>query len=221
MDLVLWAREAKVDQRRGSGRTSPGELPDQLPPRVALLAYGENPPKGIRNFRFISTVSEICESDDVVLLCGYGMGDLASELTEVRRAGRWVPPVIVLAPTLDQRDIIQAFSRGPVSYCLEHESERTLSALVRLTAQGQQCIHPDVLRILLSRNSEAGRRSEYRLTGREHQIMNLLSGGDSVSEIATQLRLTQKTIRNNLTKIFAKLSARRQAEAILIWHGLL
>ncbi|MFI6956500.1 LuxR C-terminal-related transcriptional regulator [Nocardia sp. NPDC050408] len=58
------------------------------------------------------------------------------------------------------------------------------------------------------------------LTGREQQIMALLAAGNNVAEIAGQLFLAQKTVRNNLTRIFAKLQVRGQTEAILKWHGL-
>jgi DNA-binding NarL/FixJ family response regulator len=190
-------------------------------PQVALMARFDVLPELAGNFRPISTVFEIGRSDDLVLLYGPGMGGLAGSLNRSGLAGRRMPPVAVLARTLDQRDITDAFGHGPVSYCLEEGLEQNLDDLVRLTCQRQYCISPEVLRILLVRDRGSLDTTRHALTGRERDIMNLLSDGNNVTEIADQLKVSQKTIRNNLTNIFTKLRARRQAEAILIWRGLL
>jgi DNA-binding NarL/FixJ family response regulator len=55
------------------------------------------------------------------------------------------------------------------------------------------------------------------LTTRERQIMELLVIGHTITEIAGHLTLTGKTVRNNLSNIYAKLQVRRQSEAILLW----
>jgi len=57
------------------------------------------------------------------------------------------------------------------------------------------------------------------LTPRERQIMELLVTGHTVGEIAGRLRRTRKTVRNNLSTIYAKLRVRGQSEAILLWLG--
>jgi len=57
------------------------------------------------------------------------------------------------------------------------------------------------------------------LTGREQEIMRLLARGQSVADIAGDLGMSTKTVRNHLSNIFPKLGARRQAEAILVWLG--
>jgi len=49
--------------------------------------------------------------------------------------------------------------------------------------------------------------------------MNLLADGHAVADIAAQLQVTAKTVRNNLTKIFAKMGVHRQQDAILVWLG--
>ena len=65
--------------------------------------------------------------------------------------------------------------------------------------------------------SEAPDRSV--LTAREQDIMHLLARGQSVTDIAEHLGVSTKTVRNNLCRIFPKLGAHRQAEAILVWLG--
>ena len=167
----------------------------------------------------ISHISEIGLQDEVVLLRGRGMGRIAEALTRARSIGRRVPPVVVIAPEIDPADIVQAFRHGPVSYSLEGTRQPALGDLLRLTAHGQYGMHPDVLRTLL-RQQEPHPATTVPLTTREEEIMSLLATGNDVAAIATHLYLSQKTVRNNLTRIFTKLHVHRQTEAVLRWRGL-
>jgi DNA-binding NarL/FixJ family response regulator len=188
-------------------------------PRIAVLTSHHVPPEVPAHP--ISHVSEIEPLDEVVLLHGAGMGPIAAALATARSIGRRVPPVVVIAPEIDRADIVRAFSGGPVSYSLEGPSRPVLADLLRLVARGQCALHPEVLRTLL--RSEEPRPSPPAtdpLTGREEAIMSLLAAGKDVAEISRRLLLSQKTVRNNLTRIFTKLRVRRQTEAVLRWRGL-
>lgn len=55
------------------------------------------------------------------------------------------------------------------------------------------------------------------LTERELQVVNLLCQGLSNAAIAQELWLTEKTVKNHLNHIFAKLGVRSRAEAIVQW----
>jgi DNA-binding NarL/FixJ family response regulator len=189
-------------------------------PRIAVLSSLRVPPEVPAHP--ISHVSEIGPRDEVVLLHGPGMGRIAAALATARAVGRRVPPVVVIAPEIDRADIVRAFGGGPVSYSLEGTSRPPLSDLLRLAAQGQCALHPEVLRTLLrsgERRSSPPSATE-PLTGREEVIMSLLAAGKDVAEISRRLLLSQKTVRNNLTRIFTKLHVRRQTEAVLRWRGL-
>ncbi|MGW4213832.1 LuxR C-terminal-related transcriptional regulator [Lentzea sp. NPDC004789] len=188
-------------------------------PRIAVLTSRRVPPDVPAHP--ISHVSEIEPRDEVVLLHGPGMGSIAAALATARSIGRRVPPVVVIAPEVDRADIVRAFSGGPVSYSLEGASRPVLADLLRLAAQGQYALHPEVLRALLrcGERSPAPSATE-PLTGREEAIMSLLAAGEDVAEISRRLVLSQKTVRNNLTRIFTKLRVRRQTEAVLRWRGL-
>jgi DNA-binding NarL/FixJ family response regulator len=49
--------------------------------------------------------------------------------------------------------------------------------------------------------------------------MDLLASGFGALEIGERLSLTEKTVRNNLSNIYAKLRARGNTDAILMWLG--
>lgn len=56
------------------------------------------------------------------------------------------------------------------------------------------------------------------LSPREVEVMESIGRGLSNPDIATLLRVRQKTVKNHVNRIFAKLGARSRVEAVLIWQ---
>jgi pimeloyl-ACP methyl ester carboxylesterase/DNA-binding CsgD family transcriptional regulator len=54
------------------------------------------------------------------------------------------------------------------------------------------------------------------LTHRERQLLELIARGRSNGEIAAQLAISPKTVRNHITNVFGKLGVSRRAEAIVL-----
>ena len=63
-------------------------------------------------------------------------------------------------------------------------------------------------------------RTTLGLSAREAEVMDLIATGRSNGEIARQLFLSEKTVKNHVNHIYAKLSARNRAEVIAVWLGL-
>jgi DNA-binding NarL/FixJ family response regulator len=55
------------------------------------------------------------------------------------------------------------------------------------------------------------------LSSREAEIMSLIAEGHSNGEIAAQLVLAEKTVKNHVNRIYAKLGAGSRAAAIVRW----
>ena len=55
------------------------------------------------------------------------------------------------------------------------------------------------------------------LSAREAEIMSLIAGGHSNGEIAAQMVLAEKTVKNHVNRIYAKLGAESRAAAIVRW----
>jgi DNA-binding NarL/FixJ family response regulator len=62
-------------------------------------------------------------------------------------------------------------------------------------------------------------RARYGLTQREEDVLTLLSEGLSNAAIARRLVLTEKTVKNHLNHIFAKLRVTSRTEAVVRWTG--
>lgn len=176
-----------------------------------------------------TTISDITIDYDVVIIYGPNAAPLVHYL--FRRLRAETPPVMVIAPTVNEDDICAAVTYGATSYLLDDVTRRCMGDLVTRTAYGLMCLDPRAARALVRRihNPEAPLLEQVvagddppsvgSLSPREAQIMHLIAVGYSVAETAAQLKLKERTIRNNLTSIYAKLHVRRQAEAVLIWLG--
>jgi DNA-binding NarL/FixJ family response regulator len=62
-------------------------------------------------------------------------------------------------------------------------------------------------------------RQRYGLSAREEEVLELLGAGLSNAVIGHRLGLTEKTVKNHLNHIFAKLGVRNRTEAVVRWHG--
>ncbi|QXE34952.1 response regulator transcription factor [Streptomyces sp. GMY02] len=58
------------------------------------------------------------------------------------------------------------------------------------------------------------------LSQREVEIMDLIASGMTNQQIAAACFISQKTVKNHINRIFAKLNAGSRGEAIALWHGL-
>jgi DNA-binding CsgD family transcriptional regulator len=64
--------------------------------------------------------------------------------------------------------------------------------------------------------SRGGRAAFRELTERELEILDLVASGRDNAQIAAQLDLSEKTVRNNITRIFDKLAVENRPQAIVL-----
>jgi DNA-binding NarL/FixJ family response regulator len=70
------------------------------------------------------------------------------------------------------------------------------------------------------RREQAARQARFGLTPRERDVLELLCQGLSNAAIAHRLALTEKTVKNHLNHVFAKLRVGSRTEAIVLWTGV-
>jgi DNA-binding CsgD family transcriptional regulator len=61
-------------------------------------------------------------------------------------------------------------------------------------------------------------RRSFSLTGREEQVLNLVSAGLTNASIAAHLGVSEKTVKNHLNSVFVKLDVRTRTEAVIRWR---
>lgn len=66
----------------------------------------------------------------------------------------------------------------------------------------------------------AEQRARFGLSAREVQVMDLIVRGHANHDIAAKLFLTEKTVKNYINRIYAKLGVPNRATAIVTWLGM-
>ncbi|HNP72881.1 MAG TPA: response regulator transcription factor, partial [Kouleothrix sp.] len=81
-------------------------------------------------------------------------------------------------------------------------------------AQGGAALEPAVAAKLLERMAEAERGEE--LSARELEVLRLIVVGSSNKAIASQLNLSENTVKSHISHIFGKLGVQSRAEAVAV-----
>jgi two-component system nitrate/nitrite response regulator NarL len=112
-----------------------------------------------------------------------------------------------------------AGASGQVQLCTT-SPQRFLRA-IRQVAEGRAALHPDVAAVVLHqwramRTTEPPRSRGVALSAREVEILSAAAEGLTNQGIARRLQVSAKTVENHKGRIFAKLGARNQAEAVAV-----
>ncbi|MEP6758554.1 MAG: response regulator transcription factor [Actinomycetota bacterium] len=143
------------------------------------------------------------------------------ELLRVVR-GEWPDvPVIMLSTYENAPYVKRALADGAAGYLLKDATPEDLSQAINVAMSGSgNVLSPRVIQNLFddqeSSSASNGRRSEYSLTQREHDILALLAEGRSNREIAGALYLSEKTVKAHLAAIFRKLGVTNRTQAAMM-----
>jgi DNA-binding NarL/FixJ family response regulator len=127
------------------------------------------------------------------------------------------PPCLVLTTFDDADGFLAAVRAGARGYLLKDASPEELSEAIRCLAGGGTWLKPavtdGVLRAL--RDGQKDPDSDEKLTEREVEVLRLLAGGYSNREIGAALGVAERTVKNHVSSILAKLWVRDRTRAIL------
>jgi DNA-binding NarL/FixJ family response regulator len=157
---------------------------------------------------------------DVVLMDLQLPGISGPEATRsIRAAGRPPPRVLMMSMSEDDESVVAAIRAGAHGYIVKGAPRDELLLAVRTVARGGAVFSPIVaerLQAYFSVVHEVPGRAAFReLTDREREILHLVAAGHDNRRIARALTLSDKTVRNHISHIFAKLQVRDRAEAIV------
>jgi DNA-binding NarL/FixJ family response regulator len=137
--------------------------------------------------------------------------------------GEWEEmPVIMLSTYENAPYVKRALADGAAGYLLKDATPEDLSQAINVAMSGSgNVLSPRVIQNLFedqeaTNASSNGRRSEYSLTQREHDILALLAEGRSNREIAGRLYLSEKTVKAHLAAIFRKLGVTNRTQAAMM-----
>lgn len=130
------------------------------------------------------------------------------------------PESNIIILTMYRRDdyVFEAIKAGASGYLLKEVELDELLAGIRAVAAGEAIIDTAVAsRVLAAFRDKPDKEPDETpdLDERDRDILRLLTKGLTNQEIADQLHLAEKTIRNRLTQIFRKLHLENRSQAIL------
>ncbi len=145
---------------------------------------------------------------------------------DVCRDVRSVDPSIralVLTSYDDDEALFAAILAGASGYVLKQIGGHDLVDTVRRVAAGQSLIDPALMARVLERvrHGDQGPEELASLTDREREILGLVAQGLTNRQIGEQLFLAEKTIKNYVSSILAKLGLERRTQAAVLASRLL
>ncbi|MEW1562071.1 response regulator transcription factor [Streptomyces sp. NPDC093509] len=164
-------------------------------------------------------------------------------LTALPRLTR-IAPVMMLTYSREPEVVAEALRKGAAGYLVHGEfTAAELISAVRDVRDGRSAV-PDSLGVsyqpepfsshlqpFVSQSSEARpavtaglhrrapNRADFGLSSREVEVMDLIAAGMNNRQIAATCFITEKTVKNHINRIFAKLHSSSRSEAIAHWLG--
>jgi two-component system, NarL family, response regulator DevR len=121
----------------------------------------------------------------------------------------------------DEEALLDSIMAGASGYVLKQIQGSDLVAAVRTVARGQSLLDPSATTKLMAR-LRAGQQKEEEpdalpgLTGREREILTLIGEGLTNRQIGQRLYLAEKTVKNHISRLLAKLGVERRIQAAVI-----
>ncbi len=185
--------------------------------RTLLARYGQ--------FEIVAEASDAPEAlamvelhrPDVVVmdirLPGKNGVEVTQEITELYPDVR----VIMLTSYADEDVLFDAIAAGASGYVLKQIGSDDLVKALERVGRGESLLDPAVTQKVFQRVRQHARKAEDAsfgaLTDQEIHILSLITEGMTNKEIAGRVFLSEKTVRNYVSSILAKLDLQSRAEA--------
>ncbi|MEO8626009.1 MAG: response regulator transcription factor [Candidatus Limnocylindrales bacterium] len=125
--------------------------------------------------------------------------------------------VVILTSYPDEEAVFSAIVAGASGYLLKQVRGRDLVAALEAVGRGESLLDPAVTEKVLERVrriATGGATDELaQLTAQEQKILLLVAEGKTNKEIATEVFLSDKTVKNYVSSILSKLNLQRRAQA--------
>jgi len=138
------------------------------------------------------------------------------EATREIRGERPEVKVIMLTSYADDEAIYGSIMAGASGYLLKQTRGQNLAEAISRVASGESLLDPAVTDKVLDRMRSLARGEEDELaplSAQERKILSLIAEGKTNKEIAEDVFLSDKTVKNYVSSILSKLNLRRRSEA--------
>lgn len=118
--------------------------------------------------------------------------------------------IVALSSFSEAARVRSVLDAGANGYLMKSVDAESLARAVRSAAAGQSSFSPEVMKVLVERESITALST---LTAREREIADLIATGRTNADIATALNLSVFTVKNHVSSILMKLQVRTRTEA--------
>jgi NarL family two-component system response regulator LiaR len=129
--------------------------------------------------------------------------------------------IVVLTSFSQDELVFSAIKAGALSYLLKDADAETVLRAIRAAGRGEAILHPRIAQRLMAEvTTPSGAQDPAAgLTAREMQVLQLIAQGRTNAQIATQLVITERTVKAHVSNLLGKLhlSDRTQA-AVYAWR---
>jgi DNA-binding NarL/FixJ family response regulator len=175
-------------------------------------------------------VGEAENGDEVMALAGQLQPDVLlmdiqmpgiNGIEATRRIVRNSPHIAILMVTMydDDASVFSAMRAGARGYLLKGAKQDEIQRAVRAAANGEAIFSPAIAARLMTffANVKQPKSSQLfpELSDREREILDLIAQGYRNPEIADNLVISPKTVRNHVSNILSKLQVADRAQAII------
>ena len=143
-----------------------------------------------------------------------------SGVEAIRQMATFAPRsrVLVLTASDEDADVMDAIMAGACGYLLKDASITELLAGIRAAAEGESLVSPAIASKVLQRLRETGlepreEAAPSQLSDREMQVLRLIASGQDNAQIAAELHISPKTVKNHISNILMKLQIENRIQA--------
>jgi DNA-binding NarL/FixJ family response regulator len=159
----------------------------------------------------LEKVSEL--QPDIVVIAAHLPDQSGIETSREIRAQSPDTRVLILTSHGDDRAIIGSIMAGASGYLLKGIDSQEIVEAIRNVGQGRSLLNPAIAGKVLERIQMGTREDDQsKLTSIEQQIFELVTRGKTDQEIATEVFLTETTVRSYISAIHGKLEIVRRSQ---------
>ena len=162
---------------------------------------------------------------DVLVWVLVAPGEKAARQIAALRQRGVAQPLIVLADEPGEDDALAALTAGASGYCNSHAAPEVLSQVATVVGNGGLWVGQGLMQRLLAGaarllppNPSDGWADT--LTEREREVAHAIARGASNKEVARELAITERTVKEHVGAILEKLGARDRLQLSLIVNGV-
>ncbi|MBS1169892.1 MAG: response regulator [Burkholderiaceae bacterium] len=153
-------------------------------------------------------------SDAQVMLLDISMPD-KNGIEVLKQIRKEMPQLAVLMLSMHREDLyaVRSLKAGAAGYLNKQSAPNELVNAIRMVSEGMKYVSPSLAQALARQVGEDIETPRHEmLSDREYQTLTMIASGKSVSDIATELSLSVKTVSEYRARLLAKMKLKNSAE---------